>query len=157
MVNGPNHPTQSRTPPDPPRRSRRRAAALLAAGGLALGFAFRSTKRVVVTGGSMLPTFEPGDRLVVVPALRLEVGDVVAARDPRQPERLLVKRVSRLGAGLVWLRGDNPTASTDSRDFGPLPRSAVAGRVVYRYAPPGRAGRTGRPRWDVSPSSIAPR
>jgi hypothetical protein len=43
--------------------------------------------------------------------------------------------------GLVTVVGDNPDASTDSRVFGPVPRGAVVGRVVYRYGPEGRTGR----------------
>jgi inner membrane protease subunit 1 len=41
----------------------------------------------------------------------------------------------------VDVRGDNEAASTDSRHFGPVPRRAVRGRVLYRYGPPARAGR----------------
>lgn len=67
-------------------------------------------------------------------------GQVVAVADPRQPGRLLVKRVLSVDAGRVDLRGDNPAASTDSRHFGTVDIGAVRGRVVYRYHPPGRAG-----------------
>jgi hypothetical protein len=45
--------------------------------------------------------------------------------------------VKASAAGLT-VRGDNPSASTDSRDFGPVPAASVRGRVVYRYAPPHR-------------------
>jgi type IV secretory pathway protease TraF len=65
---------------------------------------------------------------------------VVAVPDPRQPDRLLLKRVRSTSYGLVDVRGDNEGASTDSRDFGLIPRSSVIGRAVYRYAPAGRAG-----------------
>ena len=40
----------------------------------------------------------------------------------------------------IVVRGDNPEASTDSRSFGPVPTSAVLGRVARRYAPSWRAG-----------------
>ena len=96
--------------------------------------------RVEVVGDSMLPTLLPGDRLVVV-ARRLRRGDLVAVPDPRDRSRLLVKRaVEVTAAGTVVVRGDNPGASTDSRDFGPVPASSVAGVGVYRYAPPARVG-----------------
>lgn len=93
----------------------------------------------------MWPAFEPGDRLVVVRLPRrwpVRAGDVVALADPRRPDRLLVKRATQTHAGRVTVAGDNASESTDSRDFGPVERSAVWGRVVYRYAPPGRTGRT---------------
>jgi nickel-type superoxide dismutase maturation protease len=105
------------------------------------------TRRVAVEGPSMVPTFEPGDRLLVVRLPRrwpVRPGDVVALADPRAPERLLVKRVAAAEAGLVTLVGDNPLESTDSRDFGPVERTEVWGRVSYRYAPAGRAGRVRR-------------
>jgi nickel-type superoxide dismutase maturation protease len=109
-------------------------------------------RRVEVVGESMAPTLQPGDRLavVVLPGRwPLRLGDLVALRDPRRPEtegrlapgRLLVKRVTALGPSGLEVRGDAPEASTDSRQFGPVPRGAVVGRVLYRYAPPPRAGR----------------
>ncbi len=107
----------------------------------------RWIRRVEVVGGSMAPTFLPGDRLVVLarpigPPPLPAVGDVVAVIDPRDRSRTLVKRVAAVdrAAGTLDLRGDDPAASTDSRDFGPVPRSAVVGRVAYRYGPPGRSG-----------------
>ena len=35
----------------------------------------------------------------------------------------------------VWVEGDNPLESTDSRHYGPLPTSALRGRVVLRLWP----------------------
>lgn len=92
---------------------------------------------VVVEGDSMRPTLEPGDRLVVL-RLPPRVGDVVAVE---HGGRVLVKRVAGLAGDGVTVQGDNAAASTDSRSFGPVPRSAVLGRAVYRYAPTARAGR----------------
>jgi len=126
-----------------------RTVALVAAGAAVL--AVPSVRRVEVTGGSMAPALLPGDRLVVVgrPAWsRLAAsgrwpapGQVVAVRDPRRSARILVKRVAAVDRleGTVTVLGDAP-ASTDSREFGPVPRSSVLGRAVYRYAPAGRAG-----------------
>jgi nickel-type superoxide dismutase maturation protease len=118
------------------------ASALVVA--LAVG---RCVHRVVVHGGSMAPALLDGDRLVVIarlwgPPPRRLVGDVVAVPDPRAPDRILVKRVASvdLAAGTVEVLGDAPDASTDSRQFGPVPLSSVVGRVVHRYGPPGRSG-----------------
>lgn len=101
----------------------------------------RFFRRIEVVGQSMLPAFEPGDRLLAVKLPRIRPGDVVAVVDPRDSRRLLVKRVRSVAEGKLELRGDHDSASTDSRTFGPVPRSAVAGTVVYRYAPPGRSRR----------------
>ena len=83
-------------------------------------------RRVVVEGLSMAPTYAPGERLTALRRLRrVRVGDVVLAPDPRNPERLLLKRcVGRRGRSLE-LRGDNARASTDSRDFGPVAEGDV--------------------------------
>lgn len=89
----------------------------------------------------MLPSFEEGDRVLAARIGRIRPGDVVAVPDPREGQRLLVKRVRSVEEDLLELRGDNDQASTDSRTFGPVNRSAVAGKVVYRYWPPERAGR----------------
>lgn len=92
-------------------------------------------RRVEVAGESMRPTLEPGDRLLVRLTNRARIGDLVAVRDPREPERVMVKRVTAAGPGGLEVRGDNETASTDSRTFGAFPRSLLVGVAVYRYAP----------------------
>jgi len=96
---------------------------------------------VQVHGQSMQPALEPGDRLLVVGLLKARPGDVVAVVDPRDSERVMVKRVTTVDGAGVTVLGDNPTASTDSRTFGPVPSRLVLGRVVYRYWPEPRRGR----------------
>lgn len=79
----------------------------------------------------MEPTYLPGERVTAIRPWRpVRVGDVVVVRDPRDPSRWLLKRcVARSGSRLE-LRGDNASASTDSRDFGPVARREVAYIVV---------------------------
>ncbi len=97
-------------------------------------------RRVQVEGDSMLPTLRPGDRLAVI-GVRPRPGHLVVLRDPRQPERLLVKRCTAIdGSDGVRVEGDNPVHSTDSRHFGPVPTDLVLGRPLYRYAPEADAG-----------------
>lgn len=94
--------------------------------------------RYRVEGESMAPTVSPEERVVVSRAAywfgRPKEGDLVVARDPREPDRLLLKRVDRAAqdGGLV-LHGDNPGASTDSRQFGPVNRDLIVGKVWLRY------------------------
>ncbi len=38
--------------------------------------------------------------------------------------------------GCLWLEGDNPANSSDSRDYGPIPANLLVGRVVARVWPP---------------------
>jgi nickel-type superoxide dismutase maturation protease len=74
-----------------------------------------------VEGTSMLPTYAPGERVTAVLRWRsVRVGDVVVVRDPRERTRWLLKRCVAKSRGRLDLRGDNPGASTDSRDFGPV-------------------------------------
>jgi nickel-type superoxide dismutase maturation protease len=98
-------------------------------------------RRVLVTGPSMAPSLRHGDQLLVDirPVRRPpRPGDVVVVRLPDRP--LSVKRVMRVESdGDVWVEGDNPFGSTDSRDLGAVPAEAVTGRVLARLWPhPGR-------------------
>jgi nickel-type superoxide dismutase maturation protease len=122
------------------------ALGLAAGAGTAL-LGLRRLDAVEVTGTSMSPALQPGDRLLVE-SLTYAVrpprrGEVVLAPDPRVPDRELVKRVASVHDGSVRLRGDHPAASTDSRVFGALPREAVRWRVALRYWPPLRFGGVG--------------
>lgn len=104
-------------------------------------------RRFEVTGPSMEPALLPGDRLVVISLPRPlqpwpRPGEVVTVEDPTASGRILIKRVTAVDrrGGMVEVVGDHRDASTDSRSFGPVPRSSVVGRAVYRYAPPDRSG-----------------
>jgi signal peptidase I len=39
-----------------------------------------------------------------------------------------------------FVMGDNRMHSSDSRDFGPIPKKTIVGKVVYRFWPPARTG-----------------
>jgi nickel-type superoxide dismutase maturation protease len=94
-------------------------------------------RRVLVTGASMAPALRHGDQLLVrlgPQPSRLRTGSVVVVALPDRP--LAVKRVVRVEPdGRVWIEGDNPAASTDSRELGWLPADAVRGRVLLRLWP----------------------
>ena len=92
----------------------------------------------VVSGASMVPAYHGGDRLLVRYGGRVRTGDAVIARDPRLPERIIVKRAVRREAGGWWLLADNPYAPGDSRQFGAVPDELVLGRVLLRLRPPRR-------------------
>jgi nickel-type superoxide dismutase maturation protease len=66
----------------------------------------------------------------------LRVGDVVVARRPDRPGLAIIKRIASIEAGgSIFLAGDNPAASTDSRQFGLVPREQIVARVRWRYWP----------------------
>ena len=94
--------------------------------------------RYQVAGESMTPAVSPGERVLVNRAAywlrRPRAGDVVVVRDPRAPQRLLIKRIDGPAGGDTWsLLGDNAPASTDSRSFGPVRRALLIGKVLSRY------------------------
>lgn len=104
-----------------------------------------------VRGTSMLPSLWPGDLLLTVPARiwRLRPGQVVVVADPGDPDHLVVKRLTATGPGGIEVHGDDPTASTDSRTWGALPRRSVRRVAVRRWpdlrtrlAQPGRRAST---------------
>ena len=95
----------------------------------------------------MAPTLEHGDWLLVDPDAYGDAppapGDLVLVADPRDPSRLLVKRVSSVSddGRQLLVAGDAPDESTDSRTFGAVETGAVEGRPWFRYWPPRGIGR----------------
>ena len=88
-------------------------------------------RRVEVTGHSMVPTLRAGQRVTAVRRWRhLRDGDVVVCVDPRESQRWLIKRCFLVGTDSARLLGDNPSQSTDSREFGNVPRRSLKWLVV---------------------------
>jgi len=102
----------------------------------------------------MAPTLLPGDCLYVDPgAYRRrspKPGEIVVTRDPALSSRHLVKRVgfvpdgprpadgTEVPPGSVYLLGDAPAGSRDSREFGPVPVALLVGRAYACYRPVAR-------------------
>jgi nickel-type superoxide dismutase maturation protease len=85
-----------------------------------------------IANASMLPTLSHG-QIVLVDRRRYahhapRPGEVVVLLHPNR-ELILVKRVVRSDESGVWVEGDNPPESEDSRHFGAVPRSACLARV----------------------------
>jgi nickel-type superoxide dismutase maturation protease len=83
----------------------------------------------------MIPAFEPGDVVLLDSSPHADpfvvAGDVVVARHPFQRDTQILKRVEHLTKdGGLFLMGDDPEESTDSRSFGSIDPSAVLGVVV---------------------------
>lgn len=136
-------------------------AALALAVGIGALVARRLFTVVTVDGVSMTPALHPGDRLLIGP-LRgpPRRGEVVAVRPPlpmpgRFGHRWVVKRVAaiagdvipdpvtqnlpalagqRVPPGQVIVLGDHP-GSLDSKAWGLVPVSALAGRVLRQLTP----------------------
>ena len=83
----------------------------------------------------MQPTLEPGDRVLVrrlgrKPAPSLET--VVVTWHPQRNKLRLIKRLKSVEETGLWLLGDNPAESTDSRQLGAVPTNLLIGEVVGR-------------------------
>ena len=95
-----------------------------------LAWALGRRMRVRVAGPSMEPSLPDGSTVLVKPGAGADVGDVVLVRHPTDSTLRILKRVDHLTAdGRIFLVGD-AGASTDSRDFGPVPPERILGKVT---------------------------
>ncbi|MEZ4860877.1 MAG: nickel-type superoxide dismutase maturation protease [Caldilineaceae bacterium] len=102
-----------------------------------LGWLVGRRKLVQVTGLSMTPLLQPGDRLFVNPHAYRQVppqdGDLVVARHPHQPNLTIIKRVAFTTLDQrCYLLSDNQAEGSDSRSFGFLPFDQILGQVTSR-------------------------
>ena len=93
-----------------------------------------------VNGRSMQPTLNEGETVLLdlfaYRQAKPEVGDLVLAQHPFQPANQMIKRITAVTEdGRFFLQGDNPepTASTDSRSFGPVSPDKIVGKVTHRF------------------------
>ncbi len=82
-----------------------------------------------VSGISMEPYVKSG-ALVIARGffMRLKKYDVVVVQQNGIEK---IKRILHIRHGELFLIGDNPTKSTDSRHFGWIPQSQVIGKVIW--------------------------
>ena len=121
--------------------------------------------RVTVAEGSMLPSIQPGDWLLVDPTTTRwpRRGSVVVFQEPFS-DTLAIKRVAarpgdwvpfgdgwlQLADDEAWLLSDATDdelaaagfgPASDSRKYGPVPVESLVGRAWFRYGPIGRIGK----------------
>lgn len=95
---------------------------------------------VIPVGPSMVPTYVEGDKLLIVRYLgEPKVGDPVMLK---YGDEYWIKRIyatagdtvgeQQIPEGYVYVIGDNPSESYDSRDpnVGPIPQKDVWGKVI---------------------------
>jgi len=124
-------------------------------------FFFLQFQTIQVEGPSMQPTLEPGNRVLTSSAYwlvgQIQKGDIVVLRSPKDGA-IVIKRVYalegetvdflnspedwplaegefRVPEGHFYVLGDNKPVSEDSREFGPVPKSKVLGKVVVWNTP----------------------
>jgi nickel-type superoxide dismutase maturation protease len=93
---------------------------------------FNYSQRYRVEGDSMLPTLKHGEEVLVQPTETLQIGDVVVAKHPFKQSVIIIKRISEINEKGLFLLGDNPIESTDSRSFGEVSKKNVLGKVVCK-------------------------
>jgi len=76
----------------------------------------------------MAPTLVDGQLVVGRQTRELQAGDVVIII---HNELEKIKRIERHEGDLVYLLGDNPTESTDSRTLGWLPAKTILAKVIW--------------------------
>lgn len=77
----------------------------------------------------MAPALLPGTIVWSTPWHRkLKRGDVVIVLHDRTEK---IKRISKIEANRIFVLGDNPESSTDSRHFGWLSTDAVKARLIW--------------------------
>jgi phage repressor protein C with HTH and peptisase S24 domain len=86
--------------------------------------------RVRVAGHSMEPALHHGDELLFIRSGRPPIGAVVVARDPRDDDRLVVKRVAAIEGEDLILESD-----LEGHESLLVDRRAVIGRAILRYRP----------------------
>ena len=85
-----------------------------------------------VEGDSMHPVYAAGDLLLGWRLTRRPgAHKVVVVRHDGRP---LVKRLVAQDGNGLWVVGDNPLRSTDSRQFGALPQEALEAVIIARIA-----------------------
>ena len=110
-------------------------ALLLAACVVWLALGSRYVGRLwIVDGLSMAPTLVQGDWIWIdrwtLSQRRPEVGELVLFELP-EDGRWVVKRVQRSSTEEIWVLGDNPQQSLDSRQLGPISAEQLVGRVAW--------------------------
>jgi signal peptidase I len=81
----------------------------------------------------------PGD-VVTKPTTRRGASRMLTHEGHVQTNLAILKRrrsaaVVEIPDGHIWVEGDNPWNSSDSRDYGPVPANLIMGRVLFRVWP----------------------
>ena len=80
----------------------------------------------------MFPTLKPGQDVLVFNWSYLfskpRIGDIVVIRKNGKD---IIKRIQKILDREYFVEGDNKKQSTDSRNFGPIDKSQLIGKVIW--------------------------
>ena len=76
----------------------------------------------------MVPTLHAGQLVIGRQTRQLKPGDVVIVSHNGLEK---IKRIEKQQGDLIYLLGDNASASTDSRSYGWLPAKVIIAKVVW--------------------------
>jgi nickel-type superoxide dismutase maturation protease len=96
---------------------------------------------IKVTGESLSPEYQEGDYVVLttIPFFlnRIRVGDIIVFRQP--PYGTMIKRVEQLlQEGMQYFVVGAHPQSVDSRQFGPVSREALIGKLIWHIPKPAK-------------------
>jgi phage repressor protein C with HTH and peptisase S24 domain len=76
----------------------------------------------------MAPTYREGQLVALISSNRLQIGDVIMFEHDGLEK---IKRIARVDDRRLYVLGDNPQASKDSRQFGWIGMESVRGKVIW--------------------------
>jgi phage repressor protein C with HTH and peptisase S24 domain len=82
-----------------------------------------------VVGDSMSPGLNQDSLIAVLKSKRYKVGDVVGFK---LNDQVLIKRVCKINDSLVYVLGDNPNNSLDSRKLGWINQDSIVFKLIFR-------------------------
>ncbi len=83
-----------------------------------------------VVGDSMEPFLSAGRLIVVVSSKHYNPGDVVGVRFD---SKIIIKRIAKTRDNLVYVLGDNPRNSLDSRKLGWIASDNLVFKLLFRF------------------------
>ncbi len=81
-----------------------------------------------VTGSGMLPVLKPSQLVFAMSRRQYQDEDVVVIWHNGMEK---IERVRTVQGNRFEVRGDNPSRSTDSRQFGLIEKQAILGKVIW--------------------------
>ncbi len=93
-------------------------------------------KIIKVTGQSLSPEYQEGDFVVVLTNpffFRLKRGNTVIFQHAQYGT--MIKKIDRIDYNRVYVVGSHPQ-SIDSRQFGPIARQEITGKVIWHIQQP---------------------